>query len=140
MEPRFKPCGLERLPTPRYNSRAFPTHGGQAWVYKVEGGVVVLKTDFEKVLTIADENMIDINVYKYSNPMQDFILECARRELSLEDALKAFRATYGEPDIILDVADINDVHPEVRAELNTGPPVGLKLDWNPEDHPRNRAR
>ncbi|MDO4928955.1 MAG: hypothetical protein Q3976_07855 [Corynebacterium sp.] len=114
--PRYKPSGLEMIPTPRYAVRCLEgAKPGFVWLYEVPDGFVIMKSDGEKILTATSKNLRDLDADFYSNQLQDFLLDRATEGLSVPDALARVREHYGDPAYELACSDINDVEPEVRA-------------------------
>ncbi|HAT1133134.1 TPA: hypothetical protein I8V56_002601 [Corynebacterium striatum] len=65
------------------------------------------------------KNLMGIDDAARGDSMQDFLIDCAESEVPIEEAKRRFLEHFGEPDLIVDVADVNDVSPEVRSALGT---------------------
>lgn len=112
--PRYKPSGLQMIPTPCYDVLSREPKPGKAWVYWVPGGIVALISDDDKILTCTDKKIRDLEVHAYTAQMQDFILDCAAEGLSVPEALVKIQERFGEPGIELALADINKPYIEIR--------------------------
>lgn len=117
MSDRYKPMGLELLPSKHYHVKRPDVATGTAWVYQDGGKVAVIKFDGAKILTATSKNLMDIGGAARGDLMQDFLIDCAERDVPIEEAKSQFLEHFGQPDIVVEAADVNDVAPEVRAAL-----------------------
>ncbi|CQD13641.1 KR domain-containing protein [Corynebacterium striatum] len=67
--------------------------------------------------TVMSKNLMGIDDAARGDSIQDFLFDCAESEVPMEEAKRRFLEHSGEPDLIVDVADVNDVSPEVRSAL-----------------------
>ncbi|TNL96083.1 hypothetical protein [Corynebacterium tapiri] len=109
--------GLEMLPSKHYAVWREDRAEGTAWVYSVGDKVAVVKFDGEKIFSATSKFLIDVDAADLSDQMQDFICNCADRDVPIDQAREMFLKRFGPPDLILKVADVNDVSPEVRAAV-----------------------
>ena len=68
-------------------------------------------------MTTTAKKMLDLVDWEVGDAMQDFLIDCAESEVPIEEAKRRFLEHFGEPDLIVDAADVNDVSPEVRSAL-----------------------
>ncbi|AKK11694.1 hypothetical protein [Corynebacterium uterequi] len=121
MHDRYKAMGLEMLPSKHYNVRRQDKAPGTAWVYHAPKGVTVVKFDGEKILTATSKRLEDVNDWHASGVVQKYIVDCAERDIPPQDAIELVRQRFGEPDLVVQCADVNDVSPEVREAIGADP-------------------
>ena len=109
--------GLEMLPSKHYHVKRPDRAAGVVWVYKTPKGFGVVKLDDALILTATRKHMSDLVEGDVNNAMQDFLIDCAESGVPIEEAKRRFFEHFGEPDLTVDAADVNDVSPEVRSAL-----------------------
>lgn len=113
-EDRYRYMGLEMIPTPCYNAKTSEPCPGTAWMWRVEHGVMALKFNNDKVLTGTGYGFDDSKDWDRGDELQDVILSAAADGLSIPEALERVRRAFGNPDIIVDLKDINESADELR--------------------------
>ncbi|WP_141742277.1 hypothetical protein [Corynebacterium sp. HMSC08D02] len=111
---RYRYMGLEMIPTPCYNAKTSEPCPGTAWMWRVEHGVIALKFNNDKVLTGTGYGFDDYKDWGRGNALQDVILGSAADGLSIPEALDRVRKAFGNPDVIVDLRDINESADELR--------------------------
>ena len=114
MSDRYKPMGLELLPSKHYHVKWPDVATGTAWVYQSGGKVAVIKFDGAKILTATSKNLMDIDDAARGDSMQDFLIDCSESGVPIEETKRRFLEHFGEPDLTVDAADVS---PEVRSAL-----------------------
>ncbi|MDK4242830.1 hypothetical protein [Corynebacterium pseudodiphtheriticum] len=120
MSDRYKEMGLEMLPNKHYAAWSHEPRAGIVWVYRTSGKVIPVLSDQEKILLCADGD-VDASDFDWElgGVLQDLINDCADNDLTVPEALAVIREKWGQPDIEISVADVNDASPELRAVLGT---------------------
>ena len=114
----WKPAGVEMLPSIDYASLiGIPGTPGEAWIYKTPKGVAVLIHAAGGLLTMTGENIMDLDDADVSDPMDDYLRDCARAEITPVEALKRFALRYGGPDVKLELEDVDDSGEAIREAI-----------------------
>ena len=89
-------------------------------VYRTRDKVIPVICDEKQIFT-CDDSTVDNGIVDWDagNKLQDLIIDCADNDLTVAQALAVVREKWGQPDIEIPVADVNDASPELRAVLGT---------------------
>ncbi|QQU78756.1 hypothetical protein I6I73_08180 [Corynebacterium striatum] len=117
MSDRYKPMGLELLPSKHYHVKRPDRAAGVVWIFKTANGICPVKSDDSLILTTTAKKMFDLVDLEVGGAMQDFLIACAESDVPIEEAKRRFLEHFGDPDLIVEAADVNDVSPEVRSAL-----------------------
>lgn len=121
IEGRYRYMGLEMIPTPCYKAETSEPRPGTAWMWRVENGVMALKFNDDKVLTGTSYGIEDYKDWVRGNALQDVVLGSAADGLSIPEAFERVRKAFGNPDVIVDLRDINEsadeLHPTAQQLL-----------------------
>ena len=104
---RYRYMGLEMIPTPCCKAKTSEPCPGTGWMWRVGNGVMALKFNDDKVLTGTGYGFDDYKDWGRGGDLQDVILSAAADGLSLPDALERVSKAFGNPDVIVDLKDIN---------------------------------
>ena len=110
MSDRYKEMGLERLPTKRY--MAVSEHGtpGTAWIYRgAQGFGVVCFDDIDVLRSGGGGAFKEFLDWDLANRIQGLANDCAKRDLSIPQALEHIREILGDPVLVVQLKNINEV-------------------------------
>ena len=124
VDDRYRYMGLEMIPTPCYDALTHGPSHGTGWLYRFADKFVAVKFNDDKVLTGTNtEPFYPYQDWDRGDEIQDVILDSAAAGLSIPDALERVRKKFGEPDAVIDLADVNNPAEEFCAKaqelLNT---------------------
>ena len=109
MSDRYKEMGLEMLPTKRY--MVVSEHGtpGTAWIYRGAQGFGVVCFDDIDVLYSGGGDAFDrYTDWDLGNYIQRLANDCAKRDLTIPEALQYIRKTLGEPVLVVHLSNVDD--------------------------------
>lgn len=114
IEDRYRYMGLEMIPTPRYDAKTSEPCPGIGWMWRVENGVIALEFNNDEVLTGTEYGFEDYVDWGRENALQDVILGASADGLSIPEALERVRNAFGNPDVIVELKDLNESADELR--------------------------
>ncbi|MEJ4095829.1 hypothetical protein [Corynebacterium propinquum] len=118
MSDRYKEMGLEMLPNKHYAAWSDEPRPGLAMVYRTRDKVIPVICDEERIFT-CDNSPVDASYYDWDagDKLQGLIIDCADNDLTVAQALAVVREKWGQPDIEIEVDDVNTAGPAIRAAL-----------------------
>lgn len=121
MSDRYKEMGLEMLPNKHYGAWSHEPRPGLAMVYRTRDKVIPVIRGEKRIFT-CDNSPVDASYYDWreGNDLQRLIIDCANNDLTVTQALAVVREKWGQPDIELNVDDVNDAGAAIRAALGMG--------------------
>ncbi|GAA4784928.1 hypothetical protein FRX94_07225 [Corynebacterium canis] len=121
---RYKEMGLERLPTKRYMVDSEHGTPGTAWIYRgARGFGAVCFDDIDVLRSGGEQEFHKCTDWDLANRIQGLANDCAKRDLSIPQALEHIREVLGAPVLVVPLKNINeadaDLVPAVKSILDS---------------------
>lgn len=105
------------MPSPGYKVKADQPRPGTAWVYLYPNGIAALKFDDLDILTGTSKGIYEITDLDRGLALTDHILDSSTCGLSIPQALERVQETFGKPDIVLPLSNINEPGDAIRSAV-----------------------